>query len=114
MSECRIPTVQNTIGERTQFSLDRLVRDAVIDGEDFEAARAVDNSLPIWIVRAWTSSPPMRSVTGSLSAIRSSSDAAAASARATRMGGGAISIRCSAQLPHRHRVILGSLPTGRG
>ncbi|MGH7332266.1 MAG: hypothetical protein ACREKS_05845 [Candidatus Rokuibacteriota bacterium] len=45
MGECRIPTVRNTIGERTQFSLDRLVRDAVIDGNEVEAARATGRQL---------------------------------------------------------------------
>jgi hypothetical protein len=45
MSECRIPIVQNTLGERAQFSLDRLVRDVMRDGMDLEAARAAGRQL---------------------------------------------------------------------
>jgi hypothetical protein len=40
-----IPTVQNTAGERTPFSLDRFARDAVVRGEDLEVARAAGRQL---------------------------------------------------------------------
>ena len=39
------PTVQNTAGERTPFSLARFARDAVLRGEDLEVARAAGRQL---------------------------------------------------------------------
>jgi hypothetical protein len=39
MRNCAIPTVRNTVGEHTLFSLDRFVRDAVLRGDSLERAR---------------------------------------------------------------------------
>jgi len=45
MRNCGIPTVRNTLGERTPFALDRFVRDAVLRGEDMESAREAGRQL---------------------------------------------------------------------